>query len=227
LSRSLEEVCRPLELRGLGFSDLQNLNWALRMWWLWLQKNRTKPSLGYSPNSCSRSSSEFLLHSFVVWYWRWSKHFILECQVGFLIHSFVVWYWRWSKHFISEWSVVARSMRCGYYPMLTCNNSEENIEKAHCTGSSHKPGMDLKYSRAAHSRDSYRILKIMGHHFWLWATTRRKRCYYLVFLNWWTILSQISLWRFACGLYSVWALGEDLEDLSSTKMYFFSMACGT
>lgn len=61
----------------------------------------------------------------------------------------------------------------------------------------------------------------MGHHFWLWATTRRTRCYYLVFLNWSTILSQISLWRFACGLYSVWALGEDPEDLGSTKMLFF------
>jgi hypothetical protein len=54
------------------------------------KKNRTKPSLGYSPNSCSRSGSEFLLHSFVVWYWRWSKHFILECQVrGFL--SIALW----------------------------------------------------------------------------------------------------------------------------------------
>lgn len=37
-----KKVCRPLELRGLGFSDLQNLNWALRMWWLWLQK--TEPN---------------------------------------------------------------------------------------------------------------------------------------------------------------------------------------
>jgi hypothetical protein len=39
---SLGRVCRPLQLGGLGISNLKELNWALRMRWLWLQK--TKPS---------------------------------------------------------------------------------------------------------------------------------------------------------------------------------------
>jgi len=32
------KVCRPVEIIGLGISNLQNLNWALRMRWIWLQK---------------------------------------------------------------------------------------------------------------------------------------------------------------------------------------------
>jgi hypothetical protein len=36
--------CRPLELGGLGISSLKELGWALRMWWLWLQKtDPTRP----------------------------------------------------------------------------------------------------------------------------------------------------------------------------------------
>jgi hypothetical protein len=31
-------VCRPLELGGLGISNLTTLGWALRVRWLWLQK---------------------------------------------------------------------------------------------------------------------------------------------------------------------------------------------
>lgn len=38
------KVCRPIELGGLGISDLKNLCWALRMRWLWLQKtNSNRP----------------------------------------------------------------------------------------------------------------------------------------------------------------------------------------
>jgi hypothetical protein len=35
------KVCRPLMLGGLGISSLQELCWALRMRWLWLQKTDT------------------------------------------------------------------------------------------------------------------------------------------------------------------------------------------
>jgi len=32
------KTCRPLELGGLGISDLKSLGWSLHMRWLWLQK---------------------------------------------------------------------------------------------------------------------------------------------------------------------------------------------
>jgi hypothetical protein len=32
------KVARPKELGGLGSSDLQSLNWSLRVRWLWLKK---------------------------------------------------------------------------------------------------------------------------------------------------------------------------------------------
>jgi hypothetical protein len=32
------KVCRPMELGGLRISSLQELGWALRMRWMWLQK---------------------------------------------------------------------------------------------------------------------------------------------------------------------------------------------
>jgi hypothetical protein len=31
-------VCMPIELGGIGISNLRNLSWALRVHWLWLQK---------------------------------------------------------------------------------------------------------------------------------------------------------------------------------------------
>jgi hypothetical protein len=31
-------VCMPIELGGIGISNLRNLSWALRVRWLWLQK---------------------------------------------------------------------------------------------------------------------------------------------------------------------------------------------
>jgi hypothetical protein len=40
------EVCRPLELSGLGISSLKELCWALRMRWLWLAK--TEPNRPWS-----------------------------------------------------------------------------------------------------------------------------------------------------------------------------------
>jgi hypothetical protein len=39
-------VCRPLQLGGLGISNLTILNWALRVRWLWLQK--TEPHRPWS-----------------------------------------------------------------------------------------------------------------------------------------------------------------------------------
>lgn len=40
------KVCLPTEFGGLGISNLQNLNWALRMRWLWLKK--TDPNLPWA-----------------------------------------------------------------------------------------------------------------------------------------------------------------------------------
>jgi hypothetical protein len=43
------KVCRPLNLGGLGISSLQELCWALRMRWLWLQKTESgRPWSGLS-----------------------------------------------------------------------------------------------------------------------------------------------------------------------------------
>jgi hypothetical protein len=39
-------VCQPIELGGLGISNLRNLSWALRLRWLWLQK--TEPHRPWS-----------------------------------------------------------------------------------------------------------------------------------------------------------------------------------
>jgi hypothetical protein len=41
-----DTVCRPMELGGLGISNLRNLSWALRLRWLWLQK--TEPHRPWS-----------------------------------------------------------------------------------------------------------------------------------------------------------------------------------
>jgi hypothetical protein len=41
-----DTVCRPLQLGGLGISNLKNLGWVLRVRWLWLQK--TKPHRPWS-----------------------------------------------------------------------------------------------------------------------------------------------------------------------------------
>jgi hypothetical protein len=41
-----DSVCRPLELGGLGISNLTTLGWALKVRWLWLQK--TQPQWPWS-----------------------------------------------------------------------------------------------------------------------------------------------------------------------------------
>lgn len=41
-----DTVCHPIELGGLGISNLRNLGWALRVRWLWLQK--TEPNRPWS-----------------------------------------------------------------------------------------------------------------------------------------------------------------------------------
>jgi hypothetical protein len=43
------KVCQPLELGGLGISDLKSLGWALRMRWVWLQKTEPHRPLGCFP----------------------------------------------------------------------------------------------------------------------------------------------------------------------------------
>jgi hypothetical protein len=45
-------VTRPKELGGLGLSDLQSLNWALRVRWVWLKKtNSSKPWVAFQLQS--------------------------------------------------------------------------------------------------------------------------------------------------------------------------------
>jgi hypothetical protein len=46
------KVTRPKELGGLGLSDLQSLNWALRVRWVWLKKtNSSKPWVAFQLQS--------------------------------------------------------------------------------------------------------------------------------------------------------------------------------
>lgn len=50
---SWSKVTRPKELGGLGISDLQVLNWALRTLWLWLKKTEpTNPWASFQLQSC-------------------------------------------------------------------------------------------------------------------------------------------------------------------------------
>jgi len=44
------KVTRPPELGGLGISDLQNLGWALRLRWMWLQKTEPEKPWVFFPN---------------------------------------------------------------------------------------------------------------------------------------------------------------------------------
>lgn len=43
------KVTRPTELGGLGINNLQNLGWALRMRWFWLQKMEPNPTWATIP----------------------------------------------------------------------------------------------------------------------------------------------------------------------------------
>lgn len=54
------KVARPVELGGLGISQLQQLGWALRMRWLWLHKTEPdKPWAFLQFRSISRSNPSF------------------------------------------------------------------------------------------------------------------------------------------------------------------------
>jgi hypothetical protein len=43
------KVTRPTELGGLGISNLQQLGWALRSRWLWLQKTEPDKPWAFMP----------------------------------------------------------------------------------------------------------------------------------------------------------------------------------
>ena len=46
-----DKVQRPKDLGGLGISNLQKLDWALRLRWLWLQKtDLSRPWANFPPN---------------------------------------------------------------------------------------------------------------------------------------------------------------------------------
>ena len=47
------KVTRPPELGGLGISDLQNLGWALRLRWMWLQKTEPEKPWAFFPIQAS------------------------------------------------------------------------------------------------------------------------------------------------------------------------------
>jgi hypothetical protein len=48
------KVTRPLDLGGLGISNLQQLGWALRLRWLWLQKTEPDKSWSFFLFKCIR-----------------------------------------------------------------------------------------------------------------------------------------------------------------------------
>lgn len=53
------KVTRPLELGGLGISNLQKLGWALRMRWLWLQKTQPDKPWAFLPIQVHPSAKAF------------------------------------------------------------------------------------------------------------------------------------------------------------------------
>lgn len=59
------KVQRPKELGGLGISNLQTLGWALRMRWLWLQK---QIQIDHGPNSLSSYMNQCI--NFSLWVWN-------------------------------------------------------------------------------------------------------------------------------------------------------------
>jgi hypothetical protein len=65
---ALDTVCHPIELGGLGISNLRNLGWAR---WLWLKKWVMLPMV-CSCHSGTNSTMSFLLHGnhLVGWKWR-------------------------------------------------------------------------------------------------------------------------------------------------------------
>jgi hypothetical protein len=55
-------VTRPKELGGLAIADLKSLGSALRVRWLWLQKNPTRQALGMLTSQNESLYKFFLLH---------------------------------------------------------------------------------------------------------------------------------------------------------------------
>ena len=53
------KVTRPPELGGLGISQLQQLGWALRMRWLWLQKTEPNKPWAIFPIKLHHSVKSF------------------------------------------------------------------------------------------------------------------------------------------------------------------------
>jgi len=55
------KVTRSLNLGGLGISNLQNLGWALKLRWLWLQKTEPDKAWVFSPSKLILKSKHSLL----------------------------------------------------------------------------------------------------------------------------------------------------------------------
>jgi hypothetical protein len=55
-----EQVCRPLELRGLDIFSINELGWALKMRWAWLQKIEPYRPWASLPFHVPRKNREFL-----------------------------------------------------------------------------------------------------------------------------------------------------------------------
>jgi hypothetical protein len=53
------KVTRPPDLGGLGISNLQQLGWALRLRWLWLQKTDPEKSWSFFPIQVHPSAKAF------------------------------------------------------------------------------------------------------------------------------------------------------------------------
>jgi hypothetical protein len=78
-----DTVCYPLQLGGLGISNLKNMGWALRVRWLWLQK--TEPHRSWSSFVCSgqyhsgpRPSLSFLCYGHHFSGWKQLTCYVLD-----------------------------------------------------------------------------------------------------------------------------------------------------
>jgi len=73
------KVCHPVELGGLGISNVQNLNWALRMRWIWLQKTEANQLWSVFTIQVHDCVQVFFFHGSSVRNWQWHLHIILDC----------------------------------------------------------------------------------------------------------------------------------------------------
>jgi len=67
------KVCLPKELGGLGISNIQNVCWALRMRWLWLQKSDPGRPWGTFQLQIHKNVKAF----FSMAVWKWCSHPLL------------------------------------------------------------------------------------------------------------------------------------------------------